>query len=386
MLQSVLALIFLAAVGKKRISKAEAMKDHGIAALAGFARLPSKSYFFSFLDRTTQAGAERFEIASAKGFKKMGLYRGKIANLDAHFIGYFGNLKIGKDRHPTRNKIMRGIKAFFIQDQETRNPVFARVEYPRRGLKPEDVAVSMLEITRDILPELEKAVFDKWFSVGSLLEYLDKEMKIKFVTLLKLFGNRIEEMTNIPPGEFRKIVGEDAMIAFKDTDLRGYSGNVKLIVVKKEEDGGEEKYYGYLTNDYKSSEEQIIKEKAWRWRIENFFKDCDFLGLDKLPSIELNKIAALLAMKFFSFNLLACLRKDLGGDYKKMTPESIFEEIIEFPAIVKAKKDMLVVTFYGNYKPRHREAVERVMQKLEEKEMNLPIPWLGNRKIEVKFK
>lgn len=381
-----LALIFLAAVGKKRISKAEAMKDHGIAALAGFARLPSKSYFFSFLDRTTQAGAERFEIASAKGFKKMGLYRGKIANLDAHFIGYFGNLKIGKDRHPTRNKIMRGIKAFFIQDQETRNPVFARVEYPRRGLKPEDVAVSMLEITRDILPELEKAVFDKWFSVGSLLEYLDKEMKIKFVTLLKLFGNRIEEMTNIPPGEFRKIVGEDAMIAFKDTDLRGYSGNVKLIVVKKEEDGGEEKYYGYLTNDYKSSEEQIIKEKAWRWRIENFFKDCDFLGLDKLPSIELNKIAALLAMKFFSFNLLACLRKDLGGDYKKMTPESIFEEIIEFPAIVKAKKDMLVVTFYGNYKPRHREAVERVMQKLEEKEMNLPIPWLGNRKIEVKFK
>jgi hypothetical protein len=384
-LQSALALIFLAVIGKKRLSKTENLKDHGIAALAGFSRLPSKSYFFDFLDKVTQAGAESFEIASAKAFEKMGIYRGRIANLDSHLIGYFGNLKIGKDWHPTRNKIMRGIKAFFSQDQETGNPVFARVEYPRRGLKPEDVAVPMLRITRDILSELEKVVFDKWFSVGSLLEYLDKKMKLKFVTLLKLFGNRVEEMMEIPREEFRELVGEDAMIAFKDTGLRGYSGSVKLIVVRKEEDGVE-KYYGYLTNDYESSEEQIVREKGWRWRIENFFKHCDFLGLDELPSIELNKIAAVVAKRLFAFNLIACLRKDLGGVYEKMTVESVFEEIIEFPALVKAKKDRLVVTFYGNYKPRHREAVERVMQGLEEKGMNVPIPWLGNRRIEVRFK
>jgi hypothetical protein len=384
-LQSALALIFLAVVGKDRVSKAEALKDHGIAALAGFARLPSKSYFFDFLDKVTQSGAERFEIASAKAFKKMGIYRARIANLDSHFIGYFGNLRIGKDWHPTRNRAMRGIKAFFSQDQETGNPVFARVEYPRRGLKPEDIALPMLETTRDILPGLEKVVFDKWFSVGSLLEYLDKCMKLKFVTLLKLFENRIEEMKSIPKEEFRRLVGEGAMIAFKDTNLRGYSGSVKLIVVKKEGDG-KEKYYGYLTNDYESNEEQIIKEKGWRWRIENFFKHCDFLGLDKLPSIELNKIAAVVAKRLFAFNLIACLRKDLGGEYEKMTVEKVFEEIIEFPAVVKAKKSRLVVTFYGNYKPRHREAVEGLMQKLEEKGMNVPIPWLRNRRIEVRFK
>jgi hypothetical protein len=384
-LQSVLALIFLAVVGKERVSKAEALKDHGIAVLAGFSRLPSKSYFFDFLDRVTQSGAESFEIASARAFKKMGIYSGRIVNLDSHLIGYFGNLKTGKDWHPTKNKIMRGIKAFFTQDQETGNPVFARVEYPRRGLTPEDIAVPMLEITRDILPGLEKAVFDKWFSVGSLLEYLDKKMKLKFVTLLKLFENRIEEIMEIPKEEFRKLVGEDAMIAFKDTSLRNYTGAVKLIVVKKEEDGVE-KYYGYLTNDYKSSEEQIIREKGWRWRIENFFKHCDFLGLDKLPSIELNKIAAVVAKRLFAFNLIACLRKDLGGEYEKMTVEKVFEEIIEFPALVKAKKDRLVVTFYGNYKQRHRDAVEGLMQGLEEKGMNAPIPWLGNRRIEVRFK
>jgi hypothetical protein len=148
------------------------------------------------------------------------------------------------------------------KDQETGNPVFARVEYPRKGLKPGDVAVSMLKTTCEILPELEKAVFDKWFSVGSLLEYLDKRMNVKFVTLIKMFENRVKEMKSIPPEKFRVLVGEDAMVAFKDTNLSGYSGNVKLIVVKKVVDG-EEKYYRYLTNDYESCEEQIIKEKGW---------------------------------------------------------------------------------------------------------------------------
>ena len=121
-------------------------------------------------------------------------------------------------------------------------------------------------------------------------------------------------------------------------------------------------------------------------QIQNFFKDCDFLGLDALPSIELNKIAAMLAMKIFSFNLIACLKKDMESEYEKMTVESIFEEIFEFPALVKVSGERLIVTFYGNYKERHKNAVMKMMQKLNETGRNVPIPWLGNRKIEVRFK
>jgi hypothetical protein len=67
----------------------------------------------------------------------------------------------------------------------------------------------MLEITKDILPDLEKVVFDKWFSVGSLLDHLDKMMNLKFVTLIKLHQNRIEEMKSIPKDEFKPLVGSD---------------------------------------------------------------------------------------------------------------------------------------------------------------------------------
>jgi len=384
-LQSVLILIFLSAIGKKRVSKGETLKDYGIAAIAGLSKIPSKSYLHEFLDHITVSCAEKFQIVSAKAFNKCGIFKGNIINIDGHFIAYFGKRKIGKDKHATRNISMPGIKSFISHDQETGNPIFVRVAYPRKGITPENATIPMLEITKDIFPGIEKVVFDKWFSVGSLLEYLDKKMDLKFITLVKLYENRIEEMKSISKEEFRPLIGTDRLIAFKETNLRNFSGTMKLIVVRFLDDGIE-KYYGYITNDYDSTEEQILKEQSRRWRIENFIKNCDFLGINALPSIELNKIAAMLAMKIFAFELFACLRKDIGGDFENKTVESIFEELIEFPAMVKANGDKIGVTLHGGYDDSLKEAIQKLMKKLDETGMNVPISWLGNRRIEVKFK
>ena len=80
------------------------------------------------------------------------------------------------------------------------------------------------------------------------------------------------------------------------------------------------------------------------------------------------------------------MRKDLGGDFENMTVESIFEQIIEFPAFVQTKEDKIVVTFYGNYKNSQNVAVQKLMKKFDETGMNAPISWLRNRRIEVRFK
>lgn len=64
-----------------------------------------------------------------------------------------------------------------------------RVKYPRKGLKPENLTVPILKITKDILLNLEKVVFDKWFSVGSLLDYLDKTMNLEFPALVEGKGD-----------------------------------------------------------------------------------------------------------------------------------------------------------------------------------------------------
>ncbi|PXF62171.1 MAG: hypothetical protein C4B59_00740 [Candidatus Methanogaster sp.] len=130
-------------------------------------------------------------------------------------------------------------------------------------------------------------------------------------------------------------------------------------------DGDEETYHGCLTNDYTESEAQIIDGSRWQWRIENFSEECDFLGIDALPSIELNKIAAMVAMRLFAFDLIARPKKGAGREFENLTIESIFEEIIEFPELVKAKRDRIVVTFYGGYKEWHKAAVNALMGRLD---------------------
>jgi len=59
---------------------------------------------------------------------------------------------------------MKGVNASFTHDQDTGNPIFVRADY--HGLKPEDVAIPMLNTTKDIIgDEMETAVFDKCFSI-----------------------------------------------------------------------------------------------------------------------------------------------------------------------------------------------------------------------------
>ena len=49
------------------------------------------------------------------------------------------------------------------------------------------------------------------------------------------------------------------------------------------------------------------------------FKQCDFLGMDALPNVELNKIAMMMAMRLFAFDLIACLKKYAGREFENLT-------------------------------------------------------------------
>lgn len=166
--------------------------------LCGLGKLPDPSSFYRFLQGVKTTGAEEFIVECSKKFVGTGLNMGRVVNLDGKFLGYFGKKKIGKTKHPTRNIVLPGLNVFAVQDQETRNPIFLRIKYP--GLKAIDVGIPLLERTMEIVGEgcLEKVIWDRWFSVGALLDYLDKHLKLKYVTILRMHQSRIQEMKEIP--------------------------------------------------------------------------------------------------------------------------------------------------------------------------------------------
>jgi hypothetical protein len=59
----------------------------------------------------------------------------------------------------------------------------------------------------------------------------------------------------------------------------------------------------------------------------------------------------------FAFNQLACMKKDIVAEFENFTVESVFEDVLEFPAVIKAEADRIVVTFCGNYKEKPKVAV-----------------------------
>lgn len=380
--KAVLPLILLGIIGKKRINRVKKVTDPGLAVWAGLGKLPDSSFFHGFLDTVKTLNAERFTIVCSKRFKEMGLYKGRIINLDRHFIGYYGKKKIAKDHHPTRNIIMKGINASFTHDQESGDPIFVRADYP--GLKPSDVAIPMLTTTMDIAgDDMETVVFDKWFSVGSLLDYIDKELKIKYVTLLKLFQNRIKEMRSIPADQFREMA-DGRKITFVHTNLRNYQGEVRLVVVWFQENG-EDKYHGYLTNDEVSSDEDLVVMYSKRWGIENLFKELDFLNIDKLPSVELNEVTTMLALKLIGYCLVSCFRRDLGGALSRTEIEGIFEEFLNIQAFVRSKGETIHVTYY-RYPPALPSLFEDLNEKLKSEGIDPKVPWLNNKILQFNFR
>ncbi len=255
--------------------------------------------------------------------------------------------------------------------------------YP--GQKATEVGQQMMEATREIIPD--KGItftMDKWFSVGELLEHIHQGGQ-KFVTLIKRYKNRIEEMERIPIEEFRRLTTKMGITSIK-VRLRNYSQNARLVVTEDLREGVRT-LYGYLTNDEDTEEEKIREMYSRRWGIEFWFDEGEFLGIDKLPGIELNEVAIHLATKLVAYDVASAFRSNVGGEYLGHNLSTIYEKFFNIQALVKLREDRIQVTIYGH--PRENEIApmyHKLGEKLKDKGINSRVPWLNNHFLEFQFK
>jgi hypothetical protein len=121
---------------------------------------------------------------------------------------------------------------------------------------------------------------------------------------------------------------------------------------------------------------------------QNFFNENGFLGLDRLPSLELNAIQSALTLKLVSFHLVDNFRKNLPRPFSTMKPESIYQHFIQgVQGKVQLKKDEIHVDIYGF---QHRDMVaalfNNLQQKLSAQQIDPRCPWLNDRPLSFSFK
>lgn len=375
--------INLAVVGKERASKVMELRDEGIAIASGLPIKPHQSHLHRFLKESRFREVDRFIRSIGKRQYEIGQIEGSIVSWDSHLMNYQGEIDICHDKDGKTGFARKVVKAHAVHDQRYRNPIYLTVEYP--GKKPIEIGRNLMGATKEIIPDKEITfTMDKWFSVGELLDYINQRSQ-KFVTLIRRHKNRIEEMEKIALEEFQKLTTEMGVTSIK-VCLRNYRGDVRLVVIEEMIDEMRI-LYGYLTNDEDSEEEKIIEMYSGRWGIDFWFDEGKFLGIDKLPGIELNEVLMHLATKLIAYNVMSAFRANVGGKYVGHNLATLHEEFFNTQALVKLRGDCIRVTFYGH--PREDEIApmyHKLEEKLRSKGIDPNVSWLNNHPLEFQFK
>ena len=111
------------------------------------------------------------------------------------------------------------------------------------------------------------------------------------------------------------------------------------------------------------------------------------MGINHLPSLNLNAIQTMLSLRLLAFNVLDNFRHDLGPEYSNKTPDLIYREFIDgVQGRVQLNCDKIIVHIYG-FKHEHATAAifSNLESKLKKANVDSRIPWLGNRCLEFKF-
>ena len=377
-----LQLIFEALFGYTRgIRTVDPISQADFGALSGLPFLCSPSTEYRFLTGIPTESSEQFQISLGHRLLELGHIGDKIVNMDAHSIPLYSRKEM-KASYISQEKIYgKAIRAFYTQDQERGKPLFVQACYS--GTTAGQATPALVEATQSILGGTFLSVTDKEWYVAQLLEYLDKIYKIEVLLPVKRTAKRLQEMEAIDFQTFKAKAG-DPPLATLFTALDGFTGRLRLFV-KRNPDGT---LFGLITNKKYLRARSAMKIYSRRWRIENWFNENSFLGLNCLPSLELHAIQAALTLRLVAHHLMDNFRMNLASKFAKMTPELIHRHFIRgVQGKVQLKKEQIHIDIYGF---RHQAMVKNIFTNLENKLLakgiDPRVPWLNNYKLHFEFK
>ncbi len=371
-------------IGKPRFSKLKTMKDLGLAIASGLPAYPDQSHYNGFLGKPKMSAVDQFIRAIGRRQFEIGYLEGDELACDTHLAIYNGKIAVQKDKVPQDGRIHKSIRIHSVVDQGYRNPVYFCCSYP--GNRAVKVGQKLVDASIDILPNDKKTkfIFDKWFSVGELLDYIQTKGQ-QFVTLIRRHKNRIKQMEEIPLSQFKSLTKEMGITKIK-VRLRNYQDEARLVVIELYENG-ERKLLGYLSNDFESENIEIVDYYSGRWDVEFFYEEMEYLGLSALPSIELNKVLFNLAIKLLAYNVVSAFRTNLGEDFIEHNVETIYDLFFEHQAIIKLKKNEILITIYDHPFDYELETMYYdLSKKLENKNIEPKVSWLGSYPLKFNFK
>jgi hypothetical protein len=224
-------------------------------------------------------------------------------------------------------------------------------------------------------------VADKEWYCGQLIQDLHAQYGVEVLTPVKSSPKRQAEFHAVPLEQYDQTVWGN--IAAVYTTMADFDGPLRMLL-KKRRNGT---YFALLTPACDMTADTAMPTYTKRWRLENFFAENTFLGVNHLPSLNLNAIQTMLSLRLLAFHVMDNFRHDLGPAYQKKTPELIHREFIDgVQGRVQLRGSTIEVRIYGF---EHEAAAAAILTNLDTKLENAGvdprIPWLGNRRLRFTF-
>ncbi len=381
--QAMRALLALKLYGKARHSHVmSSVFDEGLALFAGLNVPPKRAFLTQYSCRIPSQAYPKFMRRWFDAMQELGLRHGVSFDVDFHTIPFHGkDALLQKHYVSKRSRRQKGVLAFLAQDAGKR--VFCYANAAVRKEQQNDEILRFMEYWKQRTGHLpEELVFDSKLTAYHNLGRLD-QLGVEFITLRRRDPKLLAQIRALPPSVWQRIELESIARAYRTPriwdqriTLRDYPGPIRQIVVT---DLGHEEPTVVLTNQLTRSAVTLIGRYAQRMLIENGIADgVDFFHMDALSSAVAMKVSCDLQLTLMASSLYRLLGEQIGNGYATAKSQHIFRDFIDAAAHVMISERQILVRF-------QKRAHNPLLMAAGFAQTQPPVPWLGNKRLQLVF-
>jgi hypothetical protein len=377
------ALLALKLFGNARHSHVmSAVFDEGLALFAGLNVTPKRAFLTEYSCRIDPACYPVLMRLWHDATSTLGLPHGVSFDLDFHTIPFHGeDALVQKHYVSKRSRRQKGMLAFLAHDADTR--VFCYANGQLQKAEQHDAILQFVayweQRTGQVPPEL---IFDSKLTTYANLNQLNQR-GIDFITLRRRSPKMLAALTRLPASAWQRVALQNVARAYRrprildDTiQLTGYEGPLRQLTVA---DLGHEEPTFLVTNQLRRAASTLIERYAQRMVIENSIADgIDFFHMDALSSAVAMKITCDLQLTLMASSLYRLLGAQVGRGYEVAKGRHIFRDFIDAVGLITLSDDTMHVQY-------QKRAHNPLLIAAGFGTTDVPIPWLGNKRLRFVF-
>jgi len=377
------ALLALKLFGNARHSHVmSAVFDEGLALFAGLNVIPKRAFLTEYSCRIDPACYPVLMRRWHEAASTLGLPHGHSFDLDFHTIPFHGeDALVQKHYVSKRSRRQKGILAFLAHDADTR--VFCYANGQLQKAEQNDAILQFVAYWEQRTGQVpHELIFDSKLTTYTNLNQINKR-RIDFITLRRRSPKMLAALTRLPTSAWRRVALQNVARAYRrprildDTiHLTGYEGPLRQLTVT---DLGHEEPTFLVTNQLRRAASTLIERYAQRMVIENSIADgIDFFHMDALSSAVAMKITCDLQLTLMASSLYRLLGAQVGRGYEVAKGRHIFRDFIDAVGLITLSDDVIQVQY-------QKRAHNPLLIAAGFGTTDVPVPWLGNKRLRFVF-